>query len=64
MAWILDLLINSKAMLIYGIIASVIIKFIVNNMRLIDAFGLGLMVFLMFNFMVCFLFQGMFNYKP
>ncbi len=59
---ILNAIINSKQMLIIGLIVGIIIK-ATSNFNISDSFGFGVMVLLMFNFMAAFIIQGMFGYK-
>ncbi len=59
----LDIVLNSKIMLICGVILAVIIKFSFVQVNIPDAFGLSIMLFLMLNFIIATLFEGMFGYK-
>ena len=59
----LDVVLDSRVMLIWGIILAIIIKFSFVKVNIPDAFGLSVMLFLMFNFIISFLFEGMFGYK-
>ena len=59
---IVDILINQKWVFIFGVITAILIK-VIMNAKIADAFGFGIMVFLMFSFMTSFIFEGMFGYK-
>jgi len=62
MSFILNIIINSKEMLVIGLIIGIIMK-ITSSFNIPDSFGFGVMVLLMFNFMTAFIIQGMFGYK-
>ena len=62
MPFILNIIINSKEMLVIGLIIGIIIK-ITSGFNIPDSLGFGVMVLLMFNFMTAFIIQGMFRYE-
>ncbi len=59
---VVDILTNSKLMMIFGIISMVLIKILITNINL-NVITAPLAVFLMLNFMTSFLFIGLMGYK-
>lgn len=62
MVTVVDIIINQKLMFIFGIIVAILMKIFMSNIKIIDALGFSIMVFLMFSFMTGFLF-AMLGYK-